>query len=140
MKKSIIVSNSPRATKALGSKIAKSILRLPIGKHAVVLSLEGELGSGKTTFSQGFAKGLGVSARVSSPTFVIVKPYKVRDTKYKLFYHIDCYRIHKPKELLDLGWRGMVADPKAIVLVEWGNRVRKVLPKHTIHISFSYAT
>ncbi|MBI2642331.1 MAG: tRNA (adenosine(37)-N6)-threonylcarbamoyltransferase complex ATPase subunit type 1 TsaE [Candidatus Wildermuthbacteria bacterium] len=138
MEKSIVISNSPGATIALGSKVAKSILKLPVGRHAVVVSLEGELGSGKTTFSQGFAKGLGIAQRITSPTFVIVKPYKIRNTKYKLFYHIDCYRIHKPKELLDLGWRDMVADPKAIVLVEWGTRVKRLLPKHTTRIAFSH--
>ncbi|OHA69003.1 MAG: tRNA (adenosine(37)-N6)-threonylcarbamoyltransferase complex ATPase subunit type 1 TsaE [Candidatus Wildermuthbacteria bacterium RIFCSPLOWO2_01_FULL_47_18] len=138
MKKSTFVSNSPRATQALGSKIAKSILKFPIGKHAAVVSLEGDLGSGKTTFSQGFAKGLGIKQNVTSPTFVIVKPYKIRDTRYKLFYHIDCYRIHKPKELLDLGWKEILKNPRAIILIEWGDQVRRILPKDSIRIAFSH--
>ncbi|MDP2664777.1 MAG: tRNA (adenosine(37)-N6)-threonylcarbamoyltransferase complex ATPase subunit type 1 TsaE [bacterium] len=138
MKKSTFVSNSPSATRAFGNRVAKSILRLPIGKHAVVLSLEGELGSGKTTFSQGFAKGLGIRGRVTSPTFVIVKPYKLQTKNYKLLYHIDCYRLKKPQELLELGWKDMAANHKAIILMEWGNRVKQILPKHTIRISFSH--
>lgn len=109
-----------------------------MGKHAVVVSLEGELGSGKTTFSQGFAKGLGVKERVLSPTFVIVKPYKIRNTRYEVFYHIDCYRLKKPEELLELGFKEIVENPNAIVLIEWGNRVKRILPKHTVRISFSY--
>ncbi|OHA64392.1 MAG: tRNA (adenosine(37)-N6)-threonylcarbamoyltransferase complex ATPase subunit type 1 TsaE [Candidatus Wildermuthbacteria bacterium RIFCSPHIGHO2_01_FULL_48_25] len=139
MKKSTLVSNSPRATRALGSKVAKSILKLPVGKHAVVVSLEGDLGSGKTTFSQGFARGLGVKERVSSPTFVIMKPYKLKTKNYKLFYHIDCYRLKSPKELLELHWKDIVKNPRAIALVEWGNRVQHLLPRDAFHIRFKHA-
>ncbi|MDP2637321.1 MAG: tRNA (adenosine(37)-N6)-threonylcarbamoyltransferase complex ATPase subunit type 1 TsaE [bacterium] len=138
MKKSIHISYSPSQTKALGQKLAEAILKLPSKHHARVLSLEGELGSGKTTFSQGFAKGLGVRERVSSPTFVIMRPHKLRTKNYKLFYHIDCYRLKNGQELLDLGWKGMVTNPRAIMLIEWGNRVKSMLPKHAIRISFSH--
>ncbi|MDO8577386.1 MAG: tRNA (adenosine(37)-N6)-threonylcarbamoyltransferase complex ATPase subunit type 1 TsaE [Candidatus Wildermuthbacteria bacterium] len=142
MKKSIqkptFVSNSPSETKGLGSKIAKNILKFPFSEHAVVVSLEGDLGSGKTTFAQGFAKGLGIRQKVTSPTFVIMKPYKIPGAKYKLFYHIDCYRVKKSQELLELGWKDMAANREAIILIEWGNQAKQILPNHTIRISFSH--
>src|SRR3989344_7013228 len=139
MKKSIHISHSPSQTKAFGKKFAKSILKLPLKRHARVLSLEGELGSGKTTFSQGFARGLGVKERVSSPTFVIMKPYKLKTKNYKLFYHIDCYRLKSPKELLELHWKDIVKNPRAIALGEWGNRVQHLLPRDAFHIRFKHA-
>lgn len=140
MKKSIYISQSPQSTRTLGVRIAKALFRLPLKNHALVVSLEGELGSGKTTFSQGFAKGLGIKERVLSPTFLIVRKFRVpftsRLTKFQVFYHIDCYRLKNSKELLELGWKEMVENPRAILLIEWGNRVHRILPKHTLRISF----
>jgi len=91
MKKGNITSNSNQ-TKKLGEKFAKEILKKGVN---VVIGLQGELGSGKTTFIQGFAKGLGIKEKILSPTFIIYKSYPLPTTNYKLFYHFDCYRIQK---------------------------------------------
>lgn len=105
----------------------------------MVLALVGELGSGKTTFVQGFAKGLGVKGKIPSPTFILIRRYKLKTKHYKLLYHIDCYRLDNPvKELPGLGFKKIIANPRAIVMVEWADRVKSLLPPHTIWISFTH--
>ena len=130
MKKENITSDSIQ-TKKLGEKFAKEILEKKPKKTAFVVGLEGELGGGKTTFLQGFAKGLGIKEKILSPTFVIMK-------KFNDFYHIDCYRIEKPKELLDLGFKKITSNPKNIIVIEWADRIRKIMPKHTLWIKFDF--
>ena len=72
-----ITSNSPKETHKIAAKFAKQILRLKTKKNAVVLTLRGNLGAGKTTFLQGFAKGLGIKSKINSPTFIIMKRFKI---------------------------------------------------------------
>ncbi|MBZ9572873.1 tRNA (adenosine(37)-N6)-threonylcarbamoyltransferase complex ATPase subunit type 1 TsaE [Patescibacteria group bacterium] len=129
---------SPSQTEALGKKMAREILKTSPGKRAVIIGLEGDLGGGKTTFLKGFAKGLGIKKKILSPTFIILKKFKVQSSKFKVFYHIDCYRIEKPKEILDLGFKEIIADQKNIVSVEWADRIRKILPKRKILIKFEF--
>lgn len=142
MKKSIkksIITNSRRETQLAGAAFGVFLKKLPsLASQAMVAALQGELGAGKTTFVQGAAKGLGIKEKILSPTFVIMKLYKILDTKYKIqrLYHIDCYRIKDEQDLLVLGWKEIVSDPKNLVFVEWPERVRKILPKKTISISF----
>ena len=112
----IITSSSPGQTKKIGKELARKILKDPLGQKAKVLALAGDLGAGKTTFLQGFAKGLGVKGKINSPTFVIMK-------RFGTFYHLDCCRIQRPEEILDLGWEEIISDPKNIVAVEWPERI-----------------
>jgi len=134
MKKEYITS-SVLETQKLAKQLAKEMFKKQKGQKAQVLGLEGDLGGGKTTFLQGFAKGLGIKKKILSPTFVILKKFKV---KHKIFYHIDCYRIKKPKEMLDLGFKQIISNPKNIVAVEWSNRIKKIMPKNTILINFEF--
>jgi tRNA threonylcarbamoyladenosine biosynthesis protein TsaE len=99
-------------TQRLAMALAQKILKSKPKKAGFVLALEGELGAGKTTFLQGFAKGLGIKEKILSPTFVIMRRYGIRNTKYGIlnFYHIDCYRIQKPKEILDLGVKEIISN------------------------------
>ncbi|MBL7150170.1 MAG: tRNA (adenosine(37)-N6)-threonylcarbamoyltransferase complex ATPase subunit type 1 TsaE, partial [Candidatus Pacebacteria bacterium] len=71
-------------------------------------------------------------------TFVILKRFKVQDGRFKDFYHIDCYRIKKPKEILDLGFKEIISNPKNIVAIEWADRIRKILPKNSIILKFEF--
>lgn len=137
MKKSI-QSNSITETKRFAKELAKTILKSPRRKGALVLALKGELGSGKTTFIQGLARGIGIKENVLSPTFLIVKSYKLQAISYKLFYHIDCYRIKNPKELLQLEWKDIAGNPNNIVAVEWADKVKSILPKDVLWLSFSH--
>ncbi len=137
MKKKYLTYN-PFQTKKLGEAIAKKILKSKIKKNAFIVRLEGDLGGGKTTFLKGFAKGLGIKQRITSPTFVILRKFKVKDLRFMYFYHIDCYRIKKPKEILDLGFGEIIKSPKNIIVIEWAERIRKILPKNTIILEFKF--
>jgi len=126
------ITYSATQTKNLGKRISQKILK---SKDAVVVSLKGELGSGKTTFVQGLARGLGVKHRILSPTFVLMKKYKILNTK-KQFYHIDCYRIKKAQDLSALNLEKLFLDPQNIIAIEWAERIEKILPKNTIIFQF----
>lgn len=122
---------SPHQTQKLGRGLAEFLLKNRPKNKAVVVGLEGDLGGGKTTFLQGLAKGLGIKGRVLSPTFIIIR-------RIENFYHIDCYRIQKPKEILSLGFRKLTNGPKNVVVVEWADRIRRVMPKNTIWVKFEF--
>ena len=108
-------------------------------KRPLVLALEGNLGSGKTTFTQGLARTLGVKEKVVSPTFVLLKIYQLPSSvNFKHLIHIDCYRLDSPKDLLRLGFKNMLKDKDAILLIEWADRVRKILPSDATWIKFKH--
>jgi tRNA threonylcarbamoyladenosine biosynthesis protein TsaE len=107
-------------------------------KGVRVIALEGELGSGKTTFVQGFARALGIKEKVLSPTFVLIKIYAVKKAQFRHLIHIDCYRIDSPKDLLHLGFDGLLKDKDAIILIEWADRVKKLIPPGAIWIRFRH--
>jgi len=140
MKKEYITSSSTQ-TKKLGQKLAKDILKKKPEETAFVIGLEGELGSGKTTFVQGFAKALGIKEKVLSPTFVIIKRFQFNNLTIKQFnnfYHLDCYRIKKPRELLDLGFKEIISNPRNIVAVEWADKIKKIMPEDVLWINFEF--
>lgn len=134
--KKIFLTNRPFETKKLGEVLAKKILKIKTQKKALVLCLEGDLGSGKTTFLKGFAKGLGIKEKILSPTFIIMRKFPIPNSQ--TFYHIDCYRILKPKELLDLGFKEIISHPKNIIVIEWADHIRKIIPKETIWLRFDF--
>lgn len=137
MKQKYLTANSFQ-TKKLGKILAKEILKAGLSKKAKVLGLIGDLGGGKTTFLQGFAKGLGIKNKILSPTFVILKKFQVSGFNFHYFFHIDCYRIQKEKELLDLRFKEIIQDPKNIIAIEWADRIRKILPKNTLILKFKF--
>ncbi len=130
-----ITENSAQ-TKKIGRELSKEILKNKKPGKAFIIGLKGELGGGKTTFLQGFAKGLGVKEKISSPTFVIMKRFKT--ARGLIFFHIDCYRIKKARELLDLGFKKIISDSKNIVAIEWADRIKKILPKNILWIRFKF--
>lgn len=115
------------------------IARMTDGGHkdnAVILALYGELGSGKTTFTQGFAKGLGLPQRLVSPTFIIVREYPLNTKNWQRFYHVDLYRVETGFDPETLGLAEIFADPANIVVIEWAERLGKTLPKSRSEIHF----
>lgn len=130
------ITNNYFETTSLGEEIAKKILKNKKNKEAQILALEGDLGAGKTTFLQGFAKGLGVKEHILSPTFVIFKKFKIKNPSFNLFYHIDCYRLKNSKDLLGLGFKKFSSNPKNIIAIEWAEIVKDILPKDKISIGF----
>jgi len=130
MKKECLTQGSGQ-TKKLGKVLAKTLSKVRFRNKAIVVGLRGDLGGGKTTFSQGFAKGLGKKAKILSPTFIIMR-------RLGNFYHIDAYRIRGPQDLLGLGFKKIVADPKNVVVIEWADRVKKILPSDTTWVDFDF--
>lgn len=133
-----IISKSPLSTKKLGERLAKELIKKKPKKNALVLALTGDLGSGKTIFLKGFARGLGIKEKIQSPTFIIMKSFKLSLGHFKKFYHLDCYRITKPLEILKLGFKNIIKEKSNIVAVEWAEKIRKLLPKNTIWIELEF--
>ncbi len=115
---------------------------------ATIVGLSGELGAGKTAFTQSIAKHLGVKKKVISPTFVIIKKYLIRPPrpsgtppsqgeKYKFLFHIDAYRLKNEKELLHLGWEDIISNEEHLVFIEWPENVSKIMPAHARYIYIS---
>jgi len=126
-----IITKSAGETQKVGMFLSEEIIKEKKEKNkAVIIALEGDLGGGKTTFVQGFAKGLGIKQRITSPTFVIMK-------KYDFLYHIDCYRI-EDKNLLDLDFKEIIDNKHNFVVIEWAEKVKKILPKNTLWLKFEY--
>lgn len=113
-----LITSSSEETKQFAANLAKKFNR-------GILALSGELGSGKTTFAQGFARGLGIKEKIISPTFIIIRQYPTN------FYHIDLYRVENFQEL---GLEEILANPNNIVLIEWAEKI-KDLPKNTKKIT-----
>tara|TARA_B100000902_G_scaffold186578_1_gene178860 strand:- start:96 stop:524 length:429 start_codon:yes stop_codon:yes gene_type:complete len=97
-----------------------------------IIALIGDLGSGKTTFSQGFARGLGIKEKVISPTFKLVSEYYGQI----LLLHIDCYRLKNINEFLIIGGEEILSKKDAIVLIEWPERIKSMWSDDWIYISF----
>ena len=107
-------------------------------ERATVICLNGELGSGKTTFVKACAKILGVAENVISPTFLILKTFATKHKKYKLLHHIDAYRLKNADELRALGFETLLSNPRNLIFIEWPERVSEILPKTTIPIQFLF--
>lgn len=128
---------SYKQTQKLGEKFAKEIIKNDSQKKPIILGLQGNLGGGKTTFLQGFFKGLGIKEQILSPTFVIMKRFALKKT-FKNFYHIDCYRLKNEKDILELDFEKISSDSKNIIAVEWPEKIKKILPKSIILIEFKF--
>ena len=138
-----IETKTSQETKKVASILAKKAVGHQ-GRQARIFALEGNLGSGKTTFVQGFARALGIREKIQSPTFVLMKIYKLRqvtrDKRHGIRHliHIDCYRTDSPKDLLHLGFKDLLKDKDAIILIEWADRIKKLIPPNVIWLKFSH--
>lgn len=121
-----IISNSEEETKLIGRKFAKGL------KNGDVIVLTGDLGSGKTKFTEGVLQFFGLENEISSPTFNIVNEYVNRDVNV---YHFDVYRLEDEDEFYAIG--GEEYFEKGICLIEWGEMIESALPNKYIQISFS---
>ena len=106
--------------------IAKEIIKkivLDKKEVATIVTFSGDLGAGKTTLTKEIAKQLGVVDNVISPTFVIMKIYKLNHKKFKNLIHIDAYRLDNYKELINLGWNKIITNKDNLIIIEWPERV-----------------
>jgi tRNA threonylcarbamoyladenosine biosynthesis protein TsaE len=124
------LAHNQKQTENLAKMLAREILKYKNQKkNALVFGLTGNLGAGKTTFIQAFAKGLGIRSRLTSPTFVLMK-------KYGNLYHLDCYRIKDFKDVLAMDFAEIVNEQKNIILIEWAEKIKKILPLDTVWLQF----
>lgn len=137
MKTFELIIGSAGKMKKTATDLAKKLTQKPPLKYALIIGFEGDLGSGKTTFIQGFASGLRIKENVLSPTFLILKQFPMVIKNYKNFYHIDAYRLKNPEELTELGFKEIIKNPENIIAIEWAERVKQLLPKKIIWIKFS---
>lgn len=119
------ITKSYSETENIGKKFAATL------KAGEIVGLYGDLGAGKTTFVKGIAKGFGVSSRIISPTFVIVREHVVKDRRgIERIYHIDLYRLEKETDILGIHLQDIFKDRHAIVLIEWPEKIESVLHGH----------
>lgn len=95
--------------------------------RATVIGLSGDLGAGKTAFTQALARELGISEPITSPTFVLEKIYKLANQKFARLVHVDAYRLESGAELLKLGFGELLADKNNLIIIEWVERVQEIL-------------
>lgn len=126
-------SKSAEETQKVAEEFSKNL------KGGEVLALIGNLGSGKTTFLQGLASGLGIKKRILSPSFIIIRSQPIHNRNpLTTFYHADLYRLEGKIDIKDLGLSEIFGDPTSIVAVEWAEKIKDQLPKETIFINFEY--
>jgi tRNA threonylcarbamoyladenosine biosynthesis protein TsaE len=128
------ISTSLKSTQKIANEVIGSISTYSDakGSGATVVGLYGDLGAGKTSFTQGLAKAFGVEESVVSPTFVIEKIYEVGVAGRPFFHfiHIDAYRLEDSRELLNLGWEKILKDNSNIIVIEWPEKVIDIMPEH----------
>jgi len=132
------ISKNIKHTEKIAKEFIKQILKNENSLSATVVCLFGDLGTGKTFFTQAVAKLLGIKRKVNSPTFVIIKNYELKITNYKKLIHIDAYRLKNEKELLHLGWEEIIANPGHLIFIEWPENVIKAMPKKHHKVSISH--
>ena len=120
-------TQNAKQTQNFGKKYGSSL------KGGEVIALTGNLGAGKTTFVQGLADGLGIEDRIVSPTFILMRNYQNNDIN---LYHLDMYRLDDnfEDEVRGLGLRDVWEKPENIVVVEWAEKIKHLLPSKTIWI------
>jgi tRNA threonylcarbamoyladenosine biosynthesis protein TsaE len=126
-----IITNGARKTRDFGKKMSKDI------KGGEIICLSGELGAGKTTFSQGLLRGLGVVGAITSPTFTVMKHYSLKESPrgLKNIFHIDTYRVES-EDILNIGWDEIIKNKENIILVEWPEKIKEIIPQDAIWLNF----
>lgn len=137
------ITHSALETIEYARKFAKSL------KGGEIIGLIGDLGGGKTTFTKGLAEGLGVKESITSPTFVILKEYAFsqailrpkphlpgEENRLKKFVHIDAYRAETLDDIKSVGIEDFIGRNDVVIVVEWAEKIKELLPKSTIYIGF----
>ena len=133
----IFTTTNSKETRKLGAMLAKEL------HGGEIICLSGELGAGKTTFTQGFLEELGAEKPYTSPTFVVMKEYELKKVKSRKtleiekIYHFDAYRIEEV-DFLNLGWEEILVDEKNVSIMEWADKIKKVIPARAIWINFEW--
>lgn len=126
-----IVSHSVNTTSHIAKELVSKI------SQGTVIALYGDLGSGKTTFTKELANALGVARPVQSPTFVLMREYALTQRGLSMLYHLDLYRLTS-YESDELGLLELFQDSSALVVIEWADKIKDMLPERRIDITFTY--
>ena len=133
MEKVSFITTNAEETQKVGELLVSEL------QGGEILSLIGDLGGGKTTFTQGVARGLSINDRIISPTFVIFKKFALNSKNIKWLYHFDLYRLSDLQELVDLGFEDIISSPENITVIEWAQKAKKIIPpSKNIKINFKY--
>ena len=120
---------NPKELKIFAKIILEKIIERKDSKGASVIVLNGDLGSGKTTFVQQIGKILDISEKINSPTFLILKNYKIKNHRlWKQLIHIDAYRLSEKNDFKNIGLLEELKNPSNLIFIEWGNLIEKNLP------------
>jgi len=139
-----IISESPEETQEIASLFINTIWQQKdlkckqacLRRQALVISLEGNLGSGKTEFLKGIAKGIKLKEKIFSPTFLIMKRFTLKRKLFKFLWHLDCYRLKKISEIRELDFKEIIKNHQNIIFIEWGDKIKRLLPKNHWMIKF----
>lgn len=137
-----IISKSPSQTQKVAGNLAKKL------KGGDILALEGDLGGGKTTFVQGLAIGLGIKQKITSPTFIMLREYRIPKSSshqlidssiYRLsLIHIDLYRLKNIQQITSIGTFDYLGKKNYICVIEWAEKIKNLLPKNIHWIKFEF--
>ncbi|MCA9354082.1 MAG: tRNA (adenosine(37)-N6)-threonylcarbamoyltransferase complex ATPase subunit type 1 TsaE [Candidatus Kaiserbacteria bacterium] len=105
--------------------------------EVLVIALSGDLGAGKTTFTQELAKNLGVTEPITSPTFTIMKQYELSHDRFDTLVHIDAYRFEDESEAEPLRLKEVFTQPRTIVCVEWPEQIASYIPESAVRVDIS---
>ncbi len=124
---------------AVAARVLERLKGAERENKAAVLALHGDLGSGKATFTQLLSRQLGVTEIVVSPTFVVMKHYELPEETehFTNLYHLDAYRIESNDELRPLRFEALLAEPGALIVIEWAELIEALLPAYTLHLTFT---
>ncbi len=123
-------SYSPKQIKKIARFLSNSKIKKPHKKKtAMIFGLIGKLGSGKTTFAQEFAKTLGIKKKITSPTFLIIKNYDLKNNSFEKFIHVDAYRIKNYKELDILNFKKLLKNKKTLSLLNGRIKLKEFFQK-----------
>jgi len=121
-----LLLKTPEETILLGRKLGASV------SGGIVIALRGGLGAGKTTFTKGFARGLGIDEEVTSPTYTIVSEYEGR----LRLHHVDAYRLSGPEDFDSVGGEDLISDSGGVCVIEWSERIEDALPPDAVVADF----
>jgi tRNA threonylcarbamoyladenosine biosynthesis protein TsaE len=130
-------SQSAHDTQAIAAKLAERVREGMPGAAATVIALRGDLGAGKTTFTQGFARALGIAQQPKSPTFLLAKQYAIPGTPFAL-WHLDCYRLKSHTDLATIDVHTIFENANNIILVEWPENIGDGIPRDHIEVHFQH--
>lgn len=129
------LTHTPEETEVFAGEVARK-LALKGRATSTIVALQGDLGAGKTVFVQGVARSLGIEERVTSPTFVIEKVYRLAEgAPWKHLVHIDAYRLEGEGELRTIGWDECATDPGNLIMIEWPEQVGLGIPERAVWIT-----